>query len=350
MPHLWLRAEERDNEARTPLTPEGVARLRETGIRVTVEDSPARVVPTRDYRAAGAGIAASGSWRAAPPETIVLGLKELRDDDTPLVHRHVMFGHAFKGQRAGRRLLDRFAAGGGALYDLEYLTDADGHRIAAFGYWAGFAGAAVSLIAWAAQAEDGICGPVGTFPDADRLRGTVADAMASLPRRPSVLVIGAKGRVGTGASDFCTGAGLEVTRWDKEETAGGGPFPEVLAHDVFLNCILATPGVPVFVPADAVHGPRRLGVIGDIACDPASDFSPVKVYDAPTDWARPVRRVHDNPPLDVMAIDNLPALLPRESSADFAGQLLPELLELDRLEGGAWARARAAFDRAMSAP
>ncbi len=38
----------------------------------------------------------------------------------------------------------------------------------------------------------------------------------------------------------------------------------------------------------------------------------------------------DDPPLDVMAIDNLPSLLPVESSEDYAGQLLPALLTLDR--------------------
>jgi saccharopine dehydrogenase (NAD+, L-lysine forming) len=41
------------------------------------------------------------------------------------------------------------------------------------------------------------------------------------------------------------------------ETASGGPFPEVLAHEVFLNCILARPGCPVFVPASARDGPAR---------------------------------------------------------------------------------------------
>ena len=65
--------------------------------------------------------------------------------------RHIMFGHAFKGQHSGKALLQRFQAGGGTLYDLEYLTDATGRRVAAFGYWAGYAGAAVSVIAWLAQ-------------------------------------------------------------------------------------------------------------------------------------------------------------------------------------------------------
>jgi saccharopine dehydrogenase (NAD+, L-lysine-forming) len=119
----------------------------------------------------------------------------------------------------------------------------------------------------------------------------------------------------------------------------------VLAHEIFLNCILARPGCPVFLPRDALTAPRRLRVIGDIACDPTSDFSPIKVYDRATDWDAPALRVHDSPPLDVTAIDNLPSLLPLESSEDYAAQLLPSLLTLDRLEAGVWGRARAEFER-----
>ena len=138
--------------------------------------------------------------------------------------------------------------------------------------------------------------------------------------------------------------GVDVTRWDLAETASGGPFPEILQHDVFLNCILARPGTPVFVPADALTADRKLSVIGDIACDPDSDFSPIKVYDRTTSWADPALRVCDDPVLDVTAIDNLPSLLPAESSDDFAGQLLPHLSTLDRLDQGVWARAKDLFE------
>jgi saccharopine dehydrogenase (NAD+, L-lysine-forming) len=86
-------------------------------------------------------------------------------------------------------------------------------------------------------------------------------------------------------------------------------------------------------------------VIGDIACDPTSDFSPIKVYDSATDWAAPALRVADDPVLDVTAIDNLPSLLPVESSEDFAGLLLPSLLALDDLDAGVWGRAKALFDQ-----
>jgi saccharopine dehydrogenase (NAD+, L-lysine-forming) len=132
------------------------------------------------------------------------------------------------------------------------------------------------------------------------------------------------------------------------ETAHGGPVPEVLAHTIFLNCILARPGTPVFVAADAPAAPRALRVIGDIACDPTSDFSPIKVYDRVTTWEEPALRVHDAPPLDVTAIDNLPSMLPRESSEDFAAQLLPSLRTLGDLDAGVWGRAKAEFDRHLA--
>ena len=45
-----------------------------------------------------------------------------------------------------------------------------------------------------------------------------------------------------------------------------------------------------------------------------------------------------------MAIDNLPSLLPLESSQDYAGQLLPSLLTLDDPDGGVWARAKTVFN------
>jgi len=341
MTHLWVRAEQRDHEERVGLTPDGAAALIAAGIKVTVEHSSVRAIPIDGYEQAGCEIAAENTWPDASSEAIIFGLKELPEDGTPLTHKHIMFGHAYKGQPDGQILLERFKKGGGTLYDLEYLVDPDGRRVAAFGYWAGYAGAAVALKCWAAQQRDAIAAPVGVYAGSKAL---IADLNTDLPdSRPTALIIGALGRVGTGATDLCEAMGITVTKWDMAETASGGPFPEVLDHDIFLNAILASPGCPVFVPADAATKKTKLTVIGDIACDPTSDFSPIKVYDRATTWDTPALRVRTNPPLDVTAIDNLPSLLPVESSQDYARQLLPSLLKLTDLTSDVWGRAQAKF-------
>jgi saccharopine dehydrogenase (NAD+, L-lysine-forming) len=243
MTHLWVRAEERPHEERVGLTPDGAAELIAAGIDVTVEESRQRAIPIAGYRDSGCAIAPEGSWPKAPADALVFGLKELPEDDTPLIHRHIMFGHAFKGQPAGRRLLGRFRAGGGRLYDLEYLTDKTDRRVAAFGYWAGYAGAAVALKCWAAQRRGTIAGPVGVYAGREAL---LADLSAAISRRPENDPHGADHR---GAwAGWAEAPPISAprwasmsTRWDMAETAHGGPFPEILAHDIFLNCILAGP-------------------------------------------------------------------------------------------------------------
>ena len=343
MTHLWVRAEQRDNETRTGLTPAGARALMDAGFQISVEKSPTRVIPDASYAQAGCSMVPSHSWPEAPRDAIIFGLKELPEDKNPLVHRHILFGHAFKKQPSGLRLLHRFKTGGGTLLDLEYLVNDSGRRVAAFGYWAGYAGAAVALLCWAAQRKGNLAGPVSAFDNSTHLRNTVQGALdAATTHRPNALIIGALGRVGTGAADLCTAMGVSCTRWDMAETAQGGPFPQVLDHDLFFNCILARPGTPVFVPADAGTQPRRLSVIGDIACDPDSEFSPIKVYDRTTTWDAPALRVHQSPVLDVTAIDNLPSLLPLESSQDFAEQLLPTLMTL-KDDGPVWRRAAETF-------
>ena len=345
MTHLWVRAEQRENEDRVGLTPAGASELIKAGLRVTVEQSSVRAIGINGYKAAGCEIAPENSWPDAPSNAIIFGLKELPEDGSPLPHRHIMFGHAYKGQASGRVLLDRFKAGGGTLYDLEYLVDETGRRVAAFGYWAGYAGAAVTVRCWMAQQNGAIAGPVGVFNSSETLVDDLQESLQHLDKSTlNALIIGALGRVGTGASDLLKALDIPVTKWDMAETASGGPFPEVLEHTLFLNCILARPGTPVFVPQSSKTDPRQLRVIGDIACDPDSDFSPIKVYNRTTTWTEPALRVHDKPLLDVTAIDNLPSMLPVESSQDYAEQLLPSLLTLAALDSGVWARAKTTFN------
>ncbi len=350
MLHLWIRSEQRKNEKRVGITPQDASKLISNGIKVTVEESDDRIISTEEYHKIGCKIANQNSWPRAPKDAIILGLKELSEDVEILEHKHIMFGHAFKGQTAGLELLKKFKVGNGVLYDLEYLTDAEGRRLAAFGYWAGYAGAAVSLKAYADQENTkGICGPVNFFKNKEAMVNNIKDAFVNVANKfPKILVVGALGRVGTGAIDFCESLGLKVTKWDIEETKNGEPFPEILEHELFLNCILARPGTPIFVRHKYLNSIRKLRIIGDISCDPDSNFNPIPIYNSPTNWATPVVRVNYPNPLDVMAIDNLPSLLPYESSVDFSKQLLPLLLNLNEPTEGVWKRAQETFLKCLN--
>jgi len=56
-----------------------------------------------------------------------------------------------------------------------------------------------------------------------------------------------------------------------------------------------------------------------------------------------------NPPLEVISIDHLPTLLPREASEQFSADLLPSLLEFsDREHARVWAEAKGLFVERMA--
>lgn len=336
-PWLWIRHEDRPHERRAPVVPHDVPRLLDAGMRVTVEDSPHRAFGIERYVAAGADRAPAGSWVQAPEQVYVLGLKELPDLPETLRHRHILFGHAFKGQADATRLLRRFASGGGQLLDLESLVDASGRRVAAFGSWAGYVGAALAVLHHRGVLEQ----PLRPGGRADLDRSLAASATGG---RSTALVIGALGRSGRGAVEALAAAGIEATQWDQAETAELDR-EALLGHDLLVSCVLATSPMPPFVTVDDLtHPGRRLSVIADVTCDVGSDLNVLPVNTELTTWEHPVRRLADAPVLDVIAIDNLPSLLPVESSTAFSAALLPHLLTLDRPgEDDVWQRALATF-------
>jgi saccharopine dehydrogenase (NAD+, L-lysine-forming) len=341
-PHLWIRAEARATEQRAPLVPTDAAQLVDDGWRVTVEEAPTRAFPVEEYRAAGCAVAPSGSWPHAPRDAVVLGIKELPEEPRSLAHTHVYFAHAFKGQTGADEVLARFAEGGGELLDVEYLTEG-GRRVVAFGYWAGYVGAGLGVRA----ARGHLDGPL-----APGTRGSFDAALTdpdggSAPLR--ALVIGAKGRSGQGACAALDVARAEVTRWDVEETAVLDR-DALLAHDLLVNCVASAAHGEPFLRAEDLERPgRRLTTVADVTCDVTSGHNRIPVNTSVTTWADPVRIVHDDgPPVGVVAIDNLPSLLPREASLDFSAALLRQLPDLPERRG-AWAAARRAFDAAVAA-
>jgi saccharopine dehydrogenase (NAD+, L-lysine-forming) len=345
--HLWLRAETKPHEQRTALSPKGAKVLIDAGFKVTIECSSQNIFHQDLYQQVNAELAAQGSWVNAPKEAIILGLKELPEDHFPLVHQHIYFAHAYKEQAGWQALLSRFKKGSGELFDLEYLVDPQQRRIAAFGYWAGFAGAALSVLAWANQQQN-INPPlsdVSSYQDKQKLLADIEQALNKATMKPKILVIGAKGRSGSGAVDLAKALSLEVLEWDLAETKKGGPFEEITQADIFINCVLINRDLPPFITEALLSKEgRKLSVIVDVSCDPYGSYNPLPIYQQCTTFQSPCLRIDNTKVLDLIAIDHLPSLLPKESSEDYGQQLLTHLLTLDDKSQGVWPAALALFN------
>ncbi|KNC55399.1 uncharacterized protein AMSG_11058, partial [Thecamonas trahens ATCC 50062] len=154
---------------------------------------------------------------------------------------------------------------------------------------------------------------------------------------PKIMVMGALGRAGSGAVALCEAAGItgdDLLKWDMAETAGGGPFDAIVDVDVFVNCIYLSKPIPPFVTLDMIESAAapRLSVVCDVSCDTTNPHNPIPFANVNTTFDAPMTHVGSEARgVDIVTIDNLPSLLPREASSEFSDAMLPFMV--------AWAAA-----------
>lgn len=350
--HLWVRAETKENEARAPLTPQACKDIQNAGCKVTVEKSQERIFNDEEYSEAGCTLVDAGSWKDAPKDTFIVGIKELPEDSFPLVHHHIFFGHCYKNQAGWKDILGRFKAGGGVLLDVEFMCFEDGRRaVAEFSPVAGAVGAALGVELWTFQqlSPQGKFTTPSHYASEDLFVSHIKSCLEkvwlgdeNMKRRPKVLVMGALGRCGRGATSMLEKIGLleeQIIKWDLEETKKGGPFTEILDFDVFVNNI--------YLRADAKRTPpflteellkvanRNLSVAVDVSCDTSNPNNPLPFINDITTIGDPVRTLELGDgvkPVDIIAIDHLPSMLPREASMAHSAKLVQQLLDLGQME------------------
>lgn len=348
---LHLRAETKPLEHRSALTPTTAKKLRDAGFDIVVERDPNRIFDDSEFSDLGFDLLPTNSWKTAPNDRIIIGLKELDDEDFPLVHEHIQFAHCYKDQAGWQKVLSRFPAGNGTLYDLEFLEDDNGRRVAAFGFYAGFAGAALGVKDWIKQTtEDSTLDSLEPYPNEAKLVDEIKEELSKCDKKPKVLVIGALGRCGSGAVDLCKKVGIpdeNIIKWDMAETAKGGPFKEIADADIFVNCIYLSKPIAPFINKELLNDKsRNLRVIVDVSADTTNPHNPIPVYTIATTFDKPTVPVDvDGKSLNVISIDHLPSLLPREASEAFSSDLLPTLLEIpNRDTNPTWVKARELFN------
>ena len=82
-----------------------------------------------------------------------------------------------------------------------------------------------------------------------------------------------------------------ILKWDMEETKGGGPFPEILDVDIFVNCIYLMDKIEPFLTAQFIEErggmDRRLSVVVDVSCDTTNPNNPIPIYSINTTFTEP---------------------------------------------------------------
>ena len=321
---LYLRSESYKNEQRTPLIPSDIHELVEAGMSVVVQRSLHRIFSDAEYAGIPGVTLTNKEWFEPEfQEHLIVGIKELSDLSKLNHHTHMYFSHSFKGQEGSHAVLDAFSSSKSILYDFEFLTDELGTRVIAFGYFAGLVGAALGLQQFAIQPQGQLLGPLDTWNSFEEL-------IASLPRLEElkIAIIGPSGRCGTGVQTVLNRMKLQATEFTREY-----PPTHLEDFDIVYNCIqLDESYSSVWITQNSIF--QTPTTLIDISCDASKRNNPISVYRAATSWESPV--VYPLPNLCIIAIDNLPSLLPRESSVAFSNQLKGLLLSSDTT---GWERA-----------
>jgi saccharopine dehydrogenase (NAD+, L-lysine forming) len=359
-------------DRRVSLTPEQIRQLidKYPKHQFLVQSSVDRAFTDKEYQALGIEVVDE-----IADCDILLGIKEISLENLIPGKTFLLFSHTAKKQPYNQKLLKRSAELGITLIDYEYLKK-DSLRVIAFGYWAGIVGAYNALLGYGKLIRSYELKPAHKCHDLHEVKAELNKVSLIDPVR---IVLTGEGRVASGAIEILEETG--VIRIDPELFLKGngenvycqiGPqhytkhkkdqafdfnvfikhpedyystfFPYATKANVFIACHYWDNRSPVFLTHKEMSDPEfGIKLIADISCDvngpipstirASSIESPFYGFDILKD--KEVKAFLNNA-LTVMAVDNLPGELPRNSSYDFGEKLvnivLPELLTGKRSE------------------
>ena len=307
---IYLRAETYPNEFRSPLVPEDISTLKMYSNKIYVERSQTRFISDEDWEKAGAELT-DKKWYEQPPGTIIVGLKEITNLDKLNKHIHVYFSHSFGGQSNAQATLTAFKKSDSLLYDLEYFKTPDNKRTLAFGFYAGLAAAALGIT----QHYNRLNGREDLYNLT--YWGSKAELIefCRFDKSSKIAIIG-NGRCSKGVQFLLDILNIKYTLIDKQQTLIPQNF------DIIFNCILLSSDFNKVWVSETTILKKQLLIV-DISCDYTKPNNPFPIYSRGSSWKNPVLNINN---LSVIAIDNLPSLLPKESSSEFSIKLTNLLL------------------------
>lgn len=350
-------------DRRVVFSPDEIARLKQLhqGVSIKVESSDIRVFTDAQYRDLGIDVANDIS-----DCDVFIGVKEVPLDYLISDKTYFFFSHTIKKQPHNRKLLQAILDKNINFYDHETLVDAHNRRLIGFGKYAGIVGVYNSIRAFGIKFE------LFKLPKAETLSGKEA-IIAQLKRLvlpPIKIVNTGAGKVGSGVKEVLDAIKIKEvsvenyltknyaqavytqidvldynTRKDgkvldfndffqnpKEYNSNFERFTKV--SDIYITGHFHANEAPDILTRDMLNAKDcKIKVVADISCDvnssiactlrSASIADPLYGYfpgeNIEVDVFHPAAIV-------VMAVDNLPCELPKDSSEGFGEMFMEHVI------------------------
>lgn len=315
--NIIIRKEYKINEFRTPLIPSDCKKCSNLGITVYVEKSSQRCISDKDYENNGCILIEDFTELGlSKSSTLVIGIKELDYNNPKLLPWcHLYFTHIFKNQVGSEEIIAKLESSGSIVYDYEYFLNKKQKRIIAFGYWAGFIGTAIGLLQYYYRSINKNVKNLYPYKDASILFEEV-EYFKHFFRKINIGIIGVNGRSGSGSRFLLERLGISNIH-GYSRASDKQPLKQ---HNIIINCIKLSPeDNNIFISDEILPNFNKLSVIVDISCDVLAINNPIRLNYHGTTFETPIYKINDK--LDIIAIDNLPALLPNDSSEEFSAKL-----------------------------
>ena len=308
---LYIRSETIQNEHRTPIVPKDIPLLLSYGYIVYVESAHNRIYNDSEYSYNGAIVTEKKWWDPLFQTAYIVGLKELADTDLIHGHKHIYFSHSYKGQTHAKQVLETFAKNRGVLYDLEYFLDDNNNRVVSFGFYAGVAGCYLGLLQYLHKSTSRKNIPSLHI---EAFRHETIEAIFDKKRTPlaslRIAIVGGGGNCGNGMISILQTLGVKYDIFGKTSDKS-----TLHTYDIVFNCIKLDPNSNEVWFSTTTEFRNPLLIV-DISCDASQSNNPISIYKEETTWENPVFSYNEF--VDIIAISNLPSLLPKESSDYFS--------------------------------
>jgi saccharopine dehydrogenase (NAD+, L-lysine-forming) len=315
--NIIIRREYKTNEFRAPLIPTDCKKCSKFGIKVYVEKSSQRCIPDEDYENNGCILIDDfTTLKLQKSNTLVIGLKELDYTNPKLLPWcHLYFTHIFKNQVGSEEIIAKLESSDSIIYDYEYFLNKNHKRIIAFGYWAGFIGTALGLLQYYYKSISKDISNLKPYEDASILFEEV-EYFKHFFRKINIGIIGINGRSGRGSLFLLERLGIQNIH-GYSRASDKDPLKQ---HNIIINCIKLSPeDNNIFISEETLPKFEKLSVIVDVSCDINAKNNPIRLNYQGTTFDTPVHKINDK--FDIIAIDNLPSLLPKDSSEEFSAKL-----------------------------